>query len=84
LDGGKGGGGIDWIDQAQVVGSCEYADEPSGSLKRGEFVERFRTFWLLKKDCAPWKLVSQLVLFSDVCLTNFMLQVSMKSLQLFS
>jgi hypothetical protein len=25
--------------QEQVVGSCEYGDEPSGSIKYGEFLE---------------------------------------------
>jgi hypothetical protein len=33
------GGGIDWSDLAQVVCSCVYDDEPSGSLKCGEFLE---------------------------------------------
>jgi len=32
-----------------VVDSCEHGNEPSGSIKGGEF------FWLLpKKDFAPW------------------------------
>jgi hypothetical protein len=38
-----GWGGLDWMDLAQhkgqVVGSCEYGDEPSGSIKCGEFFE---------------------------------------------
>jgi hypothetical protein len=33
-------GGILWIDLAQIgTGSCEYGDEPSGSVKCGEFLE---------------------------------------------
>jgi hypothetical protein len=30
-------GGMDWIDMAE--GSCECGNEPSGSIKRGEFLE---------------------------------------------
>jgi hypothetical protein len=35
------GGGVDWIDvaQGQVAGSCVYGDDPSGSIKCGEFLE---------------------------------------------
>jgi hypothetical protein len=37
------GGGVDWIDLAQdrdsLAGFCEYGDEPSGSIKCGEFLE---------------------------------------------
>ena len=36
-------GGMEWINLAQgrrqVAGSCEYGDEPSGSIKRWEFLE---------------------------------------------
>jgi hypothetical protein len=33
---------MDWIDMAQdrqVAGSCECGNEPSGSIKRGEFLD---------------------------------------------
>jgi hypothetical protein len=40
---GWGGGGMDWIDMAQDRdrwrGCCECGNEPSGSTKRGEFVD---------------------------------------------
>jgi hypothetical protein len=32
-----------------VAGTCECGNEPSGSIKCGEFLD-----WLLKKDSAPW------------------------------
>jgi hypothetical protein len=36
-------GDMDWIDMTQDrdrwIGSCEYGDEPSGSIKCGEFLE---------------------------------------------
>jgi hypothetical protein len=35
--------------QGQVVGSCECGNEPSVSMKCGEFLD-----WLLKKDSPPW------------------------------
>jgi hypothetical protein len=41
------GGGVDWIDLAQNrdrAGSWVYGDEPSGSIKCGEFLEWLRTF----------------------------------------
>jgi hypothetical protein len=34
-----GFGDVDWIHLAQVVGSCEHGDEPSGSIKCGEFLD---------------------------------------------
>jgi len=37
-----------------VAGSCEYGNEPSGSIKCGEFFDWLRACRLLKKDFAPW------------------------------
>ena len=34
-----GGGGGDWMDLAQVAGTCEYGNELSGSIKCGEFLD---------------------------------------------
>jgi hypothetical protein len=34
-----GWGSMDWIDMAQVAGCCECGNEPSGSIKRGEFLD---------------------------------------------
>jgi hypothetical protein len=52
----KWDGGMDWIElpQGQVAGSCEYGNEPSGSIKCGEFLDELRTSGLLKKASAPW------------------------------
>ena len=50
-------GGMDWMELAQdgqVAGTCEYGNEPSRSIKCGEFLDYLRTGWLLKKDSAPW------------------------------
>jgi len=45
-----------------VAGTCKHGNEPSGSIKCGEFLDYLRTSELLKKDCAPWNdLVSQSV-----------------------
>jgi hypothetical protein len=30
---------VDWIHWAQVAGSCEHGNEPSGSIKYGEFLD---------------------------------------------
>ena len=40
--------------QRQVADACECGNEPSGSVKCGEFLDRLQTSQLLKKDSAPW------------------------------
>ena len=40
--------------QGQVAGICECGNEPSGSIKCGEFLDQLQTGKLLKKDSAPW------------------------------
>ena len=40
--------------QGQVADTCKYGNEPSGSIKRGEFLDWLRTGQLLTKDSAPW------------------------------
>jgi hypothetical protein len=44
-----------WADSGwrQVMGTYEYANEPSGSIKCGEFLDQLQTGWLVK-DSAPW------------------------------
>jgi len=44
-----------------VVSSCENGNETSGSIKGREFLEHLSDYQLLKKDSAPWSLVSQSV-----------------------
>ena len=39
-----------------MAGSCDCGNEPSGSIKCGEFLDLLRTGWLLKKDSAPWSM----------------------------
>ena len=34
-----GCGCMDWIELAQVAGTCECGNEPSGSIKCGEFLD---------------------------------------------
>ena len=48
--------GLDWAGprQRQVADACECGDEPSGSVKCGEFLDQLQTGQLLKKDSAPW------------------------------
>ena len=40
--------------QRQVADACECGNEPSGSVKCGEFLDWLQTGQLLKKDSAPW------------------------------
>jgi hypothetical protein len=46
-----------------VAGVFKCGNETSGSIKRGEFLDWFRTCWHLRKDSAPrsWLVVSQSV-----------------------
>ena len=37
-----------------MAGSCECGNEPLGSIKCGEFLDKLRSDQLLKKDTAPW------------------------------
>ena len=59
-NGSPGGGmwvyGLDWAGpgQRQVADACECGNEPSGSVKCGEFLDQLQTNQLLKKDSAPW------------------------------
>ena len=48
--------GLDWAGpgQGQVADGCECCNEPSGSVKCGEFLDQLQTSQLLKKDSAPW------------------------------
>ena len=48
--------GLDWADprQGQVADACECGNEPSGSVKCGEFLDQMQNSQLLKKDSAPW------------------------------
>ena len=51
-------GGVDWIelaqDQGQVAATCECGNEPSGSIKCGQFLDKLKTGQLVKKYSAPW------------------------------
>ena len=48
--------GLDWAGpgQRQMADACECGNEPSGSVKCGEFLDQLQTSQLLKKDSAPW------------------------------
>jgi hypothetical protein len=37
-----------------VAGCSEHGNEPSGSIKGGEFLDLLSDYYLLKKDSAPW------------------------------
>ena len=47
---------LDWAGpgQRQMAEACECGNEPSGSVKCGEFLDQLQTSQLLKKDSAPW------------------------------
>ena len=42
------------LGQGQLAGTCEYGNEPSDSIKCGEFLDQLQTGQLLKKDSALW------------------------------
>ena len=67
--------GLDWAgpEQGQVADACECGNEPSGSMKCGEFLDQLQTSQLFKKDSAPWsKYVSGLeIKFLNITYMNF-------------
>jgi hypothetical protein len=40
--------------QNPVVGSCEHGNEPSSSIKGGEFLDELSDSQFLKKDSVAW------------------------------
>jgi hypothetical protein len=44
-----------------VEGSCEYGNEPSGSIKCWEVLEWLHNWRLLKKSTAPWSQLARKV-----------------------
>jgi hypothetical protein len=42
---------VDWIHLAHP---CEDGNEPSGSIKGGEFLDYLSEYQLFKEDYAPW------------------------------
>jgi hypothetical protein len=45
--------GSNWLRIGTMEGSCEYGDEPAGSLKCWEFPEWLHNWQLLRKGSAP-------------------------------
>ena len=37
-----------------MAGTCKNSNEPSGSIKCGEFLDYVRTGYLLKEGSVPW------------------------------
>jgi len=48
-----------------VAGICECGNEPSVSMKCGEFLDWLNTSELLKKDSAPWSSMEYAAWFTD-------------------
>jgi hypothetical protein len=41
-------------EQVSVANCCEYGNEPTHSIKGGEFIDYLSDYQLLKKDSIPW------------------------------
>jgi hypothetical protein len=41
-------------EQGPVMGPAGHSDEPSGTIKSGEFLDYLSDYQLLKKEFAPW------------------------------
>ena len=44
------------LGQGQMAGTCDFGNEPSGSIKCGEVLDQVKTGQLLKKGSAPWSM----------------------------
>jgi hypothetical protein len=53
--------------KGQVVESCEHDNEPSGSVKGGEFLDQLRDRYLFKNDTIVWSLFLEEIMSSVVC-----------------
>jgi hypothetical protein len=53
MDGGRGVESSG-VEQGPVAGSCECSNEPSGTIKDGEFLDQVNDCLFLKKDSDPW------------------------------
>jgi hypothetical protein len=53
-----------------MIGSCEHGNEPSDSIKGGEFLNQLSICQLLRKDLTPWSLIILLQLCIDLCVTH--------------
>jgi hypothetical protein len=57
-----GFGDVDWIhlaqDKVQVAGSCEHGNEPSGSIKCGEFLEQLSVLLVSQEGLCSMELDS--------------------------
>jgi hypothetical protein len=51
--------------QGTVLRSCEHGNEPSSSIKGGEFIDSLSACQLLKNDSAPWSLYTTCVSVSE-------------------
>jgi hypothetical protein len=47
-----------------VAGFCEQVNEPSVSIKGGEFLNYLSGYWLLKKDSSSWSYEISVFVFS--------------------
>ena len=47
---------MDWVDLAS---SCEFSNKPSGSIKRGDFLDLLTNCQLPKNDCSMYKAYSE-------------------------
>ena len=65
--------GLDWggPGQRRVADACECGNEPSGSVKCGEFLDQVQTSQLLKKDSAPWSKYAVYHRCRLICSSNY-------------
>jgi hypothetical protein len=61
-------------DRDRWSGTCECQNDPSGSIKCGEFLDYMRTCSLHRKDCAPWNYLEH-ALPNDVFLQHFPIRI---------
>jgi hypothetical protein len=52
-----------------VVGFCDCGNEPSGSMKCGEFIDKLTTCQLLRKDSKFW-CFARMSVFSATCIDH--------------
>jgi hypothetical protein len=51
---GRCGLDTSYSEEGPLVGTPEHGNEPSGSIKGGEFLDQFSDCYLIEKDYLPW------------------------------
>jgi hypothetical protein len=77
----KGVDQMSLVQDRSVSGSCEHGNEPSGSMKGGEFLDYMNDYLFLKRTSSPWSQVSSNRERTEAQDVNFLYNMTVGSLR---